>query len=84
MNKKWMMVIIGILIFWLVGCGKEDIENREAMEHAQADVTEVCAYIRAVEGDILVIATVLQATSTRRMICRMVIICIMRMKKLKM
>ena len=55
MNKKWMMVIIGILIFWLVGCGKEDIENREAMEHAQADVTEVCAYIRAVEGDILVI-----------------------------
>ena len=48
MNKKWMMVIIGILIFLLVGCGKEDIENREAMEHAQADVTEVCAYIRAI------------------------------------
>lgn len=55
MQKKCMVVMIGILIFLLVGCGKENVENREAAEQTQADVTEVCAYIRAIKGDVLVI-----------------------------
>ena len=55
MRKKCMVVMIGILIFLLVGCGKENVENREVAEQTQADVTEVCAYIRAIKGDVLVI-----------------------------
>ena len=55
MRKKCMVVMIGILIFLLVGCGKENAENYESTEQKQTNVTEVCAYIRAIKGDVLVI-----------------------------
>ena len=55
MRKKWMAVIISILIVLFTECGKENAENYESTEQTQADVTEVCAYIRAIKGDVLVI-----------------------------
>ena len=55
MRKKWMAVIISILIVLFIGCGKENAENYESTEQKQTDVTEVCAYIRAIKGDVLVI-----------------------------
>lgn len=55
MRKKCMVVMIGILIFLLVGCGKENAENHVSTEQTQTNVTEVCAYIRAIKGDVLVI-----------------------------
>ena len=55
MRKKWMAVIISILIVLFTGCGKENAENYESTEQTQANVTEVCAYIRAIKGDVLVI-----------------------------
>lgn len=55
MRKKWMAVIISILIVLFTGCGKENAENYESTEQKQTNVTEVCAYIRAIKGDVLVI-----------------------------
>ena len=55
MRKKWMVVIISILIVLFTGCGKENAENYVSTEQSQTNVTEVCAYIRAIKGDILVI-----------------------------
>lgn len=55
MQKKWMAVIISILIVLFTGCGKENAENHVSTEQTQTNVTEVCAYIRAIKGDVLVI-----------------------------
>lgn len=55
MQKKWMAVIISILIVLFTGCGKENAENHVSTEQTQTNVTEVCAYIREIKGDILVI-----------------------------
>lgn len=55
MQKKWMAVIISILIVLFTGCGKENAENHVSTEQTQTNVTEVCAYIRAIKGDALVI-----------------------------
>ena len=55
MRKKCMVVIISILIVLFTGCGKENAENYESTEQKQTNVTEVCAYIRAIKGDVLVI-----------------------------
>lgn len=50
-----MAVIISILIVLFTGCGKENAENHVSTEQTQTNVTEVCAYIRAIKGDVLVI-----------------------------
>lgn len=55
MQKKWMAVIISIVIVLFTGCGKENAENHVSTEQTQTNVTEVCAYIRAIKGDVLVI-----------------------------
>lgn len=55
MRKKCMVVMIGILIVLFTGCGKENAENHVSTEQTQTNVTEVCAYIRAIKGDVLVI-----------------------------
>ena len=59
MQKKWMMLVVVILLLGFGGCGSQrSVENSEGTENKdnrQENITEICAYIKEIKGNTLVI-----------------------------
>ena len=58
MQKKWMMLVVVVLLLLLGfgGCGSQkSAENSEETENKDEDITEICAYIKEIKGNTLVI-----------------------------
>ena len=59
MQKKWMMLVVVILLLGFGGCGSQRSvkisERTDNKDNRQEKITEICAYIKEIKGDILVI-----------------------------
>ncbi len=59
MKKRWIVLMICAFISGLGGCGKQAMtENSEGIESTdtmQEETTELCAYIKEIKGNTLVI-----------------------------
>lgn len=59
MQKKWMMLVVVVLLLGFGGCGSQrSVENSvgtETKDNRQENITEICAYIKEIKGDTLVI-----------------------------
>ena len=98
MKKRWILLMMCACISGLGGCGKQTItekaEETETADSMKEDTTELCAYIKEINGNTLVIdpveyissGTVIdwQVTNTRMTICLTDIIYTIRMKKQRM
>ena len=53
--KKWMMLVVVILLLGFGGCGSqrsvEISEGTENKDNRQEIITEICAYIKEIKGD---------------------------------
>lgn len=59
MKKGWILLMVCVIISGFGGCGKqtvtEKVEGTEATDRMKEDVTELCAYIKEINGNTLVI-----------------------------
>lgn len=59
MKKGWILLMVCVIISEFGGCGKqtvtEKVEETETTDRMKEDVTELCAYIKEINGNTLVI-----------------------------
>lgn len=59
MKKGWILLMVCVIISGFGGCGKqtvtEKVEGTETTDRMKEDVTELCAYIKEINGNTLVI-----------------------------
>ena len=81
MKKRWILLMMCACISGLGGCGKQTVtekaEETETADSMKEDTTELCAYIKEINGNTLVI-------DPRMTICLTDIIYTIRMKKQRM
>ena len=98
MKKRWILLMMCACISGLGGCGKQTVtekaEETETADSMKEDTTELCAYIKEINGNTLVIDPVeyissgdsdrLASYKIRVTICLTDIIYTIRMKKQRM
>ena len=59
MKKGWILLMVCVIISGFGGCGKqtdtEKVKGTETTDRMKEDVTELCAYIKEINGYTLVI-----------------------------
>lgn len=59
MKKGWILLMVCVIISGFGGCGKqtatEKVEETETADRMKEDTTELCAYIKELNGNTLVI-----------------------------